>query len=260
MKYKILVISGTYDARELITDLKKLDLDIVATVTTSLGQNLLKDLNIEVIVGALEEAEFKEIINSKGINCILDASHPYASKVTSTVSKLCNTLNIPYIRYLRPNDEFRIDNEIIVNDYYEAIDILNNSTGNILTTTGVKNLDIFVAKLKAYKTRLFVRVLPSSESIAKCEKLGILMTNIIAMNGNFTVDMNKEILKFCNAKFLITKESGKVGGFEQKLLAAKELLVKTIVIKRPYDYEASLSTYEAVIKKVIELKRSFKNE
>lgn len=251
---KLLVIAGTYDSRELIERLKKYDISIIATVATQVGRELLSNSlpNSNILVGRLKELEFKEIIYSESINCVLDTSHPYACEVTNIVSNVCKRLDIPYIRYLRPSQNLNKDDFILANDFNNAADLLSNMEGNIILTTGTKNLEIFINSIQDYKQRLFVRILPTLESIRKCEQLKIPITNIIALNGKFSVSLNIELFKYCNADILVTKDSGEAGGFEQKIEAAKQLNLKILVIKRQSEFNKSISTYKEAVELVLQ--------
>ena len=62
--------------------------------------------------------------------------------------------------------------------------------------------------------------------------------NILCGLGPFTVEENMRDFKGCT--WLVTKSSGKAGGFEEKIKAARELGMKTAVIKRPDDKGYSL--------------------
>ena len=64
-------------------------------------------------------------------------------------------------------------------DYESCVQALTDTSGNILLTTGSKELAVFAP----LKERLFVRVLPGLESIGLCEKAGIRGKQILAMQG-----------------------------------------------------------------------------
>lgn len=251
-EYQLLVIAGTYDGRELIQRLKKYNISILATVATQNGRELLANTNVDVITGRLDENGFKELIYYHNIKCVLDTSHPYADEVSRNVSNVCNRLNISYIRYLRPSEIVKGDNIIFVENAEQAAIKLNEISGNILLTTGSKDLNVFKERIDNYKQRLFIRILPISDSIKKCEDLGIPMSNIIAMSGYFTKDMNEQIIKYCKADILVTKDSGKVGGFDEKISAAQHLKLKIIIIQRPFEKSSNISTYDEAVINVIE--------
>ena len=63
--------------------------------------------------------------------------------------------------------------------------------------------------------------------------LGFSGKNLICMQGPFTEDLNVAMLRQAQASWMVTKESGKAGGFLEKLRAAKKAGAKLVVIKRP---------------------------
>lgn len=246
-----MVIAGTYDSHELIERLEKYNISILATVTTQMGKEMLSNLHIDVLVEKLNKEGFKNLIHTKKVKCILDSSHPYAQEVTQNVVEISDLLSIPYIRYLRPQESNNFKNITYIDTVEASIQILNSLKGNILLTTGSKNLEFFVNNIENYNKRLFIRILPTLEAIKKCDKLNIPVTNIIAIMGCFSVDMNKEIMRYYKINILITKDGGKAGGFYEKATAAQQLGINTIVIKRPTENVPHVSTYQQAVDFVI---------
>ena len=72
-------------------------------------------------------------------------------------------------------------------------------------------------------------------------ELGFDAGHVIAMQGPFSHETNLAMLRQTKAVFLVTKESGKAGGFEDKLTAAREAGAKVILIGRPKEDGNSLS-------------------
>ena len=100
----------------------------------------------------------------------------------------------------------------------------------ILIGTGSKNLAKYRENLP--EIELFPRVLPTSEVIIECEKLGFNADNIIAMKGPFSKDMNVEMIKHYDIDLMLTKESGAAGGFLEKIDACEECGIDVLVLKR----------------------------
>ena len=55
------------------------------------------------------------------------------------------------------------------------------------------------------------------------------------MQGPFSIEMNEAILRQFDSSYLVTKDGGKEGGFEEKREAAHRNNVQLIVIERPGD-------------------------
>ena len=99
-------------------------------------------------------------------------------------------------------------------------------------TTGSKELKAFTA-LPDFEKRLYARVLSTPEVATMAASLGFVGKHLICMQGPFSKELNTAMLKQFDAAYLVTKDSGKVGGFEEKLLSAREAGAKVILIGRP---------------------------
>ena len=132
----------------------------------------------------------------------------------------------------KPEDGQRSDSVIVTQSAADTAEYLFGTKGNILLTTGSKELGAYA---EIPRERLYVRVLPTHDSIAACEAAGIPHRNIIALFGPFSQRMNEAMLEQYHISYLVTKEAGRNGGFEEKLQAAKRCGVKAIVIRRPED-------------------------
>ena len=78
-------------------------------------------------------------------------------------------------------------------------------------------------------------MLPFASSLDACEASGIPRKNIIAMQGPFIKAINIALMEQFGINYMVTKDSGKEGGFDDKMEAAKEAGATLIVIKRPDD-------------------------
>ncbi len=234
MKIRIMVIAGTKDAKEIITGIIKPGREILATVTTGYGKQLLENIpGLKVMEGAMDSSHMFRLIKKHEISFIIDASHPFAAQVSVNAMNACENAGIDYLRYEREDMKTGYENAIYADDFLEAAKSSNQVEGSILLATGSKNLNVFTENITGYKERLFVRVLPESSVIEKCESMGLASHNIFAAKGPFSREMNIEMLKHCGAKVLVTKESGSTGGAPAKVSAAEFLNIPIIIIKRP---------------------------
>lgn len=229
----ILVLAGTADGRLVIHELNKRGFRVIAAAVSNYGKSLISNGEcVEVVQGALNEEELFQLIREKGIKTVVDATHPFARKVSVMSMEVCESLGIRYIRYEREKtgpDESK--NVIIVPDFYEGAKKACEFRGNVFLTIGVKNLEPFTKIIPA--ELLVARVLPLVSSINKCVELGLGPGNIIAMEGPFSRVLNKELFKKYRAKVVVTKDSGETGGTKEKLLAAQDLKIPVIMVTRP---------------------------
>ncbi len=146
------------------------------------------------------------------------------------MQKACEESNCKYLRLVRPvADEH--ENCITVQDFNEAVELLSHTEGNIFLTTGSKTLQEFTS-VPDYKERIALRILPMPDSLNKALELGYKPANIICMQGPFSELLNIEMMKRYNTRYLVTKDSGSVGGFEEKARAAAKAGAELIVIAR----------------------------
>lgn len=245
----ILVLGGTSDSLEICKELNKYkDIEYTLSVTTKYGKEIAKRYAKNIILGKLSKGDMLSFINENDINKIIDVTHPYAVEISNNAIECSKITNIDYIRFERKSliEEIDYENKYIVDSIDEACSIANRIGKNIFIGTGSKNLDQYIDKMT--DKNIVARVLPTSEVISNCEKLGLNGDNIIAMKGPFSQSMNEEIYKQYKIDLVITKESGVAGGFLEKVIACKVLNIPVIIIKR------TLINYPTVINDTEEIK------
>lgn len=189
-------------------------------VATGYARELMDDDRLDVHCGRLTQEEMEALMRDGGYDVVVDATHPYAQIVSQNVRQAAAQQSIPLIRLRRSTES--TDDDLVSFQTHEACSAwLAKQTGNILLTTGSKDLGVYAAD-ETVKKRLFVRVLPGEESIRLCTAQGITGRQIIAMQGPFSERMNECILKEYAIDWMVTKISGHAGGFEEKIEAARK--------------------------------------
>ncbi|WP_352420212.1 precorrin-6A reductase [Proteiniborus sp.] len=243
----ILVLSGTSDGRKIIELLSDKGYPVIASTATEYGGMLVEsDKNpVEIISRRLECSDMEKLIREKKIKYIVDATHPYADKVSKNAMAVSKSTGIQYLRFERKGHVY--DGVRYFPDYNSATLYLKETVGNILLTTGSNNLQVFTSSLDI--SRLYARVLPTNSVVKKCEELGLLPKQIIAIQGPFTKELNKAIYRNYNVKHMVTKDSGDPGGTKEKVIGAIETGVNVVLIQRPnIEYTNLCNSIEEVIK------------
>lgn len=226
----ILVMSGTKDGRELIQALSSIKCDIIATTTTTYGGSLIESSDhVSVIDHPLNLEHLVKTIRENEVSVLIDATHPYATGASENAMAAAEETACHYVRYER--ESLTVEEGKWFSNYAEIIDYLKEREGNILLTIGANNLELFTIELP--KERLFARVLPMSKIIAKCESYGLNPKNILGLQGPFSREYNEVMMDSYDIKFLVSKATAKTGGFDQKVLAAKNKGVELLVLERP---------------------------
>ena len=243
---KIVIFGGTSEGRLLAKYCDENFIPAIVCVATEYGTELLEEYkNISVSEGRKDEEAMKKLFLDNNVEKVYDATHPYAKIVSENIIKVCNELKLEYVRILR--DSKVLDKTL--EKYYkefenieEVVDYLKDKNEKVLIATGSKEL----YKYKDLEVKnLYPRVLANMIGIKACEDIGIPSSNIIAMQGPFDIDTNVALLKKYACKYLITKESGDIGGFSEKIEACKKVDAKALVIKRPTK-EEGISLEEAI--------------
>lgn len=231
--HNFLVFAGTTEGRRIVDYLRNKDVKIHVCVATEYGETLIeKDDNIDISSERLNKEEMKTLINKNKFDLVIDATHPYAVEVTANITEACNETDTRYLRLERNSDSEQFSDVIYVDSVEKCAEYLNSTEGNVLITTGSKELAKFTA-VDSYKERLYARVLSLPNVVDECSKLGFEGKHLICMQGPFNEEFNYALLKQISAKYMVTKECGKAGGYSEKINAAKRAGVTSIVIGRP---------------------------
>lgn len=229
--YKVIVFAGTTEGYEISRFLSENQLPVLACVATEYGSKSLQENScLHVQAGRLDEQQMRDLFFREKPELVLDATHPYAAEVTQNIRKACEETGVSYTRILRTGSEQQ--NAVYVRDAKEAAEYLEGTEGNVLLTTGSKELAVFTS-VSDYNKRLFARVLSLPSVIESCQALGFEGRNLIAMQGPFSKELNQAMLEQYQCKYLVTKDSGKAGGFLEKIQAAEALGVTAVIIGRP---------------------------
>ena len=227
---EILIFAGTTEGRTLSEALADAGIAHTLCVATEYGEIVLKEHPlVSVHRGRMDQEGIRHFLEKGDFLAVVDATHPYATVVTQNIKAAMKDLSIPYLRLKREREEGRIEGVRYFEDHETCAEALCQTTGNILLTTGSKDLFRYCAHEKL-KERLYVRVLPGIESIQICMEQGIAGKQILALQGPFTEQMNEAMLRQYDIQCLVTKQSGRTGGFLEKLKAAERTNIPVYVV------------------------------
>lgn len=228
-----MVFGGTAEGRQLVEWLDaRGTVDVVACTATEYGASLLfGGENVEVLQGPLSSEQKAELMATHNFSCIVDATHPFALHISESIAALANEHDVDLLRIERENTD---DGTWVgVQSPEEAARYLASTTGNILLTTGSKDLATFTAGIPHFEERLYARILPVPDSLENARNLGIPTDRILALQGPFSTQLNCSFIREYHIEHLVTKQSGATGGFGEKIAAAEECGIELVVILRP---------------------------
>lgn len=240
--YSVFVFAGTTEGYEISRFLAEHEVFVQAFVATEYGTRSLEESRyLKVSAGRLTQEEMEELFSREKPGMVVDATHPYAAVVTENIRGACDKIGISYVRLLREKGEHQ-ESAVYVDSTEEAARYLASTEGRILVTTGSKELSAFTV-IPNYQERVFARVLSLPKVVASCSELGFEGRHLICMQGPFTREMNEAILRQYDCQYLVTKDTGKAGGFQEKIEAAFACNAVPVIIGRPLS-EKGLSLKE----------------
>ncbi len=242
----VCIFGGTTEGRLLSEFLSDFHVEVDLYIATDYGEQFVKELNkIKVHHKRLDKEHMIELFQNNCFDCIVDATHPFAKIVSLNAKEAADYCNIKYCRIVRETDKY--EECIYFDNIEEIVPYLNNTDGNILLTTGSKDLDKFT-HVKNYAERIFVRILPMESSLKRALELGYSNKNVICMQGPFSEELNAAMINSIGAKFLVTKESAASGGFKEKVGACIKTNVNCLVLKKPDEEGITLECFKQMIR------------
>ena len=243
---RAVVFAGTTEGYEIARFLSGAGIPVLACTATEYGgRSLSENGYLRVRSGRMDAGEMEELLRDLEPELVIDGTHPYAAVATGNLRTACDRTGTAYMRILRSGVRQDPVQEAVhyAADTAEAVSYLEKTEGNILLTTGSKDLPAY-AKLTGFHERVYARVLSLPSVIRTCQALGLEGRHLIAMQGPFSAEMNRAMLRQYDCRYLVTKDTGPEGGFPEKMEAAAACGVQAVVIGRPVG-EAGLTLPEA---------------
>lgn len=218
-----LVLAGTFEARQICLRLFEHKVDAIASLA---GVTRTPDsLGLKTrTAGFGGQDGFEKYLRDYEIKWVLDATHPFAANMTSTASKVCSALKLPYLIVQRPEWQATAgDKWSMIDGVSELMDLIDVGS-TVFLGTGRQTLDQFGVLTDR---QILCRVIdtPSVE---------FPLDNGEYLIGRppFSVQEEVELLTDRNVDWVVVKNSGGSGGFS-KLLAARQLGLPVGMFKRP---------------------------
>jgi precorrin-6A/cobalt-precorrin-6A reductase len=221
----VLVLGGTAEARELASRLEARGARVVSSLAGRVSGPKLPPG--EVRIGGFGGVEgLKTYLREQDISAVVDATHPFAARITANAEAACRLTGTPLIVLRRPAwTPVDGDRWYPVRDLAAAARTVGDLTGpdgRVLLTTGRRD----TAPFSALPQRFWLRAVetPTGEIPVRCE--------IILDRGPFDVDGERRLLGRLAIEVLVTKNSGGLMT-AAKLTAARELAIAVIMVERP---------------------------
>jgi precorrin-6A/cobalt-precorrin-6A reductase len=219
---RVLILGGTGEARELAA---LLHADNVAVVSSLAGRVARPRLPVgEVRVGGFGGPEkLAEWLAAERIASVVDATHPFAERISASAAEATTRAAVPLLRLARPGwSERPGDRWTWAADLHEAAALIPELGSRVLLTTGRQGLPAFAQSDTFFLVRC---VDPPDPPLPRDHEL-------LLDRGPYTVAGELALIDRHRLDLVVTKDSG--GSLtEAKLDAARARGLPVVVVRRP---------------------------
>jgi precorrin-6A/cobalt-precorrin-6A reductase len=218
----LLILGGTAEARELAAELHAAGI----AVTTSLAGRVVRPRLPagEVRIGGFGgPAALATWLTEHGVSAVVDATHPFAERISASAVMACERAGVPLLRLERPGWTQR------AGDRWQWADDVDDAAAKIprdrrvLLTTGRQGLAAFAHRDDAW---FLVRCVDEPQPPLPPRH------ELLLARGPYTLENELALVDEHRIDLVVTKDSGGIHT-QAKLDAARERGLPVIVVRRP---------------------------
>ncbi|GAA4474701.1 cobalt-precorrin-6A reductase [Rhodococcus olei] len=220
---RVLILGGTSEGRALATTLvNEPGIEVESSLAGRVRDPRLPDG--EVRVGGFGGVDgLREYLRDNRIDRVVDATHPFAARITANAAAATHLLGIPLLVLRRPQWEPGAgDRWTPVASLDAAAAALPRLGRRVFLTIGRQGVDAF-ADADAW---FLVRAIDPPDGRMPAR------SRLLLDRGPFDLEGERELLRGNDIDLLVTKNSGGAAT-EAKLVAARELGVPVLMVQRP---------------------------
>ncbi|OBF83761.1 cobalt-precorrin-6A reductase [Mycobacterium sp. 852002-51163_SCH5372311] len=217
---RVLLLGGTAEARALANRLHP-QVDVISSLAGRVPDPALP-------VGAVRIGGFGGVeglrnwLRDKGIDAVVDATHPFAATMTAHAAQVCNELGIPHLILARPPWEPGTA-IVVASDSQAAETVAKQRYSRIFLTTGRSGVKAFAGSEAWFLIRVVTA--PNADSLPRHHQL-------LLSRGPYHYDDEIQLFSEHRIDALVTKNSG--GDMTRgKLDAAAALDIPVVMVARP---------------------------
>lgn len=222
---RVLILGGTVEAVELA---KALDGDPGFEPITSLAGRTRHPASVPgaVRIGGFGGAEgLADYLKANAIDALVDATHPYAVRITQNAVTACAAAGIPRLRLDRPAwTRLPDDRWIDVSDSSEAARHLPEGARRVFLAIGRQDLEPFAHRPDIW---FLLRVIDPPDPPP-----GLDRHEIVLGRGPFSTEAELALLREHRIDTIVSKNSGGDATYA-KIVAGRKLRLPIVMIRRP---------------------------
>jgi precorrin-6A/cobalt-precorrin-6A reductase len=160
-----------------------------------------------------------------GFDRLIDATHPFAARISTSARLACEAARVPRLILLRPPwRRHSLDRWVEVDSMTEAAVAVERIGRRAFLTIGATEIGCFA---RAAEVQFLVRLIdPPRRPLPLC------CCKLVVGRGPFSVPGERRLLEQHAIDVLVCKASGGTG-IEAKIIAARELGLPVVMVRRP---------------------------
>jgi precorrin-6A/cobalt-precorrin-6A reductase len=220
---RVLILGGTAEARELAAALHDRGVPVVSSLAGRVSRPRLPVG--EVRIGGFGGPEaMARWLREEEIGCVVDATHPFADRISASAAAACTAAGVRLLRLERPGWEERPgDRWHWAADLPEAADLVPGLGRRVLLTTGRQGLAEFAHVDSAW---FLVRCVEPPDPPLPPD------SEVLLDRGPYRLEAELDLIDRHRIDLVVTKDSGGAHT-SAKLDAARERGLPVIVVRRP---------------------------
>ena len=222
---RVLVLGGTTEASALVARLAA-EPEIAATLSLAGRTTEPRPEPVATRIGGFGGAEgLARWLAENGIAAVIDATHPFAARISANAAEACRVGAVPLLAVRRPawarqpGDEWRE-----VPTVAACVEALGSAPRRVFLTIGRQEVSAFVrAPQHAYVVRTI-------EPVGDALPVPNIVT--VSARGPFTLEDETRFMREAAIEVLVTKNSGGAATYP-KIEAARRLGLPVVIVARP---------------------------
>lgn len=223
--FPVLILGGTTEAMRL-ADLLAGDANYAAVMSFAGRTRDVRPPSIPHRVGGFGGPDgLARYLREHGVSAVVDATHPFAARMSANAGMACAAEHIPLVVYTRP--PWRAadgDRWIEVDDFSGAACALGDTAKTVFLAVGRQEIGAF---RDGAAHHYVVRSVDPPDA-----QLMPAGARLITARGPFTLDEEVALLREVGADVVVSKNSGGNATYG-KIAAARQLGLPVIMIRRP---------------------------
>lgn len=164
-------------------------------------------------------------LGEQQITRVIDATHPFARRISAAARCACEAAGVPRLLLLRPPwQRHPLDRWITVDDMEAAATVVRRIGRRAWLTVGIRDVDRFA---RASAVHFLVRLINPPP-----QRLPLRFYELVLGRGPFSLAEERHLMQRHAIDLLVTKASGGAAT-EAKIIAARELSLPIVMVRRP---------------------------